>query len=71
MVGCAVAGAYNICRSVVACALGQFLRPPVLPDLQRKGLVRQGSLSADLSFWSFFIKEKGLGPPAAMSGTMT
>jgi hypothetical protein len=52
-------------------AAGQFLRPPVLHDLQGKGPVRQRSLSADLIFWYFFIKEKGLGPPAAMSGTMT
>jgi hypothetical protein len=50
--------------------MGQFLRPQVLPDLQRSGPVRQRSLSADLIFWCFFIKEKGLGHPAAMSGTM-
>jgi hypothetical protein len=36
---------------------GQFLRPQVLPDLQRKGLVRQRSLLADLIFGYFLSRE--------------
>ena len=49
---------------------GNCLQSVVLADLQGKGHVRQRSISADLIFWFFFIKEKELGLPAAMSGTM-
>jgi hypothetical protein len=41
---------------------GQINTAQVLSNLQRKGPVRQRSLSADLNFWFFCFKTKELGP---------
>jgi len=38
-------------RGAQAHKAGQLFPAPVLPDLQRKGPVRQRSLSGDLTFW--------------------
>jgi hypothetical protein len=47
---------------------GKVLQPAVLADLQRKGLVRQRSLSAELIFCYFLIKQK-VKSPRGYSGT--
>jgi hypothetical protein len=57
VMGGEAAGAYNICEAVAMGALGQFLRPQVLPDLQGKARAAR-SLSADLIFWLLLDQAK-------------
>ena len=59
-------GIANICRSEAM----QLFAAPVLPDLQGKGYERKEASLLTWFFGSFSSKEKELGPPAAMSGTI-
>jgi hypothetical protein len=57
MMGWCGCGAYNICEAGLSAPWGNFCAPPLLPDLQRSGPVRQRSLSADLIFGYFLSRE--------------
>jgi hypothetical protein len=52
-------GISKLCRRRGWCERsgGKVLQPVVLPDLQRKGPVRQGSLSAE-SVFGYFCRDK-------------
>jgi hypothetical protein len=52
-------------------ARSKVLQPVILPDLQGKSIVRKRSISADLIFCYFLIKQKVKEPPRQLSGVIS